>query len=119
MSMSPVSIPLHDSALLSAIAWAYLVTNAVRVFTYLPQIAAVWRCSDGALSISLLTWGSWVLSHVTAVLYGTLVVVDGFFVVISLVNLLGCGAVTVIAMRRRTQWKQAARETPDAVMLSR
>ncbi len=37
------------------IAWAYLVTNAARVFTHVPQILTVWLCGDGARSISLLT----------------------------------------------------------------
>jgi len=105
--MHPVSMPMQEGALLSLIAWTYLLTNAVRVFTYMPQIVAVWRSDDGARSVSLLTWGSWVLSQFTAVIYGLMVVVDGFFVAISIVNLVGCGAVTVIAMRRRSQWKRA------------
>jgi len=105
--MHPVSMPMQEGMLLSLIAWAYLLTNAIRVFTYVPQIVAVWRCNDGARSVSLLTWGSWVLSHITAMVYGLTVVVDGFFVAISIVNLLGCGAVTLIAMRRRSQWRRS------------
>ena len=94
--------PVPASAtVLSGIAWFYFVTNAARVVTYVPQILAVWRCRDGAHTISLLTWGSWVLSHATAMLYGTLVVKDPFFVLVSFVNLVCCGAVTVIAARRR------------------
>ena len=93
MSVTSMPIPLHDSAFLSTIAWGYLLVNATRVLTYVPQVMAVWRCTDGARSVSLLTWGSWTLSHVMAVLYGLLVVVDGFFVAISLVNLVGCAAI--------------------------
>lgn len=94
-----------DGQLLALIGWLYLLTNAARVLTYIPQIVVVWRCTDGAVSVSLLTWGSWVLSNVTATVYAVLVVRDAFFVAISLVNLLGCAAVAVIAARRRAQWR--------------
>ncbi|MEP6964061.1 MAG: hypothetical protein ABI845_01120 [Polaromonas sp.] len=80
--------------------------NATRIISYLPQIIAVWRCTDGALSVSLLTWGSWVLSHVAAMFYGVLVIPDLPFVLIPLINLLGCACVTAIAMQRRKQWRR-------------
>lgn len=89
--------------LVAAIAWCYLATNSLRVFTYWPQILAVWRSSDGARAVSLLTWSSWCVSHLAALLYGTVVVADRFFVCISAINLLGCGAVTAIATARRRQ----------------
>ena len=72
-----ISLQLPDApagSLIATIAWAYLVTNAVRVLSYLPQIVTVWRCRDGARSLSLWTWSLWTASHITAVLYGTLVV---------------------------------------------
>jgi uncharacterized protein with PQ loop repeat len=83
------------------VAWLYLITNATRFITYLPQIAAVWRSQDGARAISLLTWGSWVLSHLTALAYGALITKDTYFVVITVINLVGCSCVTAIAARRR------------------
>ncbi|MET0505831.1 MAG: hypothetical protein ABWZ85_10915, partial [Luteibacter sp.] len=94
-------VAASEGTWLALIGWAYLLTNAVRVFTYIPQIVTVWRCNDGARSVSLLTWSSWVLSHVAALFYGVLVIQDGLFVAITLVNLVGCGAVAVIAARRR------------------
>ncbi|MEO8247776.1 MAG: hypothetical protein ABI589_00250 [Burkholderiales bacterium] len=91
------------------IGWFYLVTNAARIFTYLPQIAAVWRSTDGARAISLFTWCSWLVSHGAAVLYGTLVMHDLFFVLIALINLFGCGCVTLIAFQRRQLWRREQR----------
>lgn len=93
-------------AWLGIIAWLYLITNATRLVTYLPQIIVVWRCTDGARSVSVLTWGSWVLSQATATLYGIWVLHDLPFVAISLINLVGCGCVTVLALRRRSQWRR-------------
>ena len=100
------SVPLPDTSWLNLIAWIYLTINATRVISYVPQILAVWRCTDGALSVSLLTWGSWVLSHVAAMFYGVLVVRDLPFVLITLINLLGCSCVTAIVMQRRAQWRR-------------
>lgn len=107
---------MPDGLLLASVTWLYLATNALRVFSYLPQIHAVWRCSDGARAVSLLTWGSWVVSHVFAVLYGVLVVHDLPFVLISLINLLGCGAVTSLALRRRRQWRRAEAAAADPAL---
>ena len=93
--------PQLTDPVIAAISWFDLVTNSARIFTYIPQIIAVWRCQDGARAILLLTWGSWVISHLAAIAYGVLVVHDVFFVVISTINLTGCGAVTVLAAHRR------------------
>ncbi|MBC7680993.1 MAG: hypothetical protein H7172_01555 [Ferruginibacter sp.] len=101
-----LSLPAPDGSMVSVIAWLYVVTNATRVVTYVPQIVVVWRCTDGAPSVSLLTWGSWVLSQVSALFYGVLVVHDLPFVLISVINLLGCACVTGITLRRRRQWKR-------------
>lgn len=97
----------------AAIGWTYLVTNAARIFTFLPQIVAVWRSTDGARAISLCTWSAWLVSHVTAVLYGALVTHDVFFVLISLINFFGCGTVTLIAWRRRLQWRRRERASSN------
>lgn len=94
------------SPALSAVVWLYLLTNAARLFTYLPQIVAVWRDTHGAQTLSLWTWGSWTLSHVCALAYSTLVAKDLPLAIISTINLLGCGLVTTIAARRRLQWRQ-------------
>ena len=104
---------LPDASLTTAaaIGWFYLITNAMRVFTYLPQIVAVWRSTDGARAVSLLTWGSWLVSNAAAILYGLIVVHDLGFVLISSVNFCGCGCVTLTALQRRRQWQRAQRRS--------
>jgi hypothetical protein len=99
-----------QQAMASCIAWLYLLVNSGRVVSYLPQIVALWQCRDGARAISLLTWSYWTLSHVSAVLYGAVVIHDGFVVAISLLNLFCCGLVIALALRRR-----AAHPTAPAV----
>jgi hypothetical protein len=85
----------------STIAWLYFLTNAARVFTYVPQLIAVCRSTDGARDISLLTWGSWVVANATAVAYGAFVIHDLFFTLIALLNVVCCAAVTVVGVQRR------------------
>ena len=103
--LPPFTAP-HDSGWLAMIAALYFLTNAARIFTYIPQVVVVWRCKEGARSVSLLTWGSWVLANCSATAYGLLVLHDRLFVTISLVNLVGCAAVAAVAARRRAQWKR-------------
>ncbi len=120
-----MSAALVVDPIASAIAWFYLVTNAARVFTYVPQIVAVWRCSDGARSLSLITWWSWVVSHAAAVAYGALIMQDAFFCVISAINLACCATVAVIASRRRidcrsqTGIRKMAQLPPPAALLQK
>ncbi|WP_326533614.1 hypothetical protein [Pseudorhodoferax sp.] len=92
---------------LSVVVWLYLLTNAARVFTYLPQILAVWRDTQGARTLSLLTWGSWTVSHVCALAYALLVANDTPLALISAINLAGCSCITAIATRRRMQWRRS------------
>ncbi len=103
---------LANTPLLAAVAWSYLATNSLRVITYVPQIVAAWRCTDGARAISLLTWGSWTVSHFTGLAYGALVLHDVFFVVITLINLLGCGSVTAIVAMHRWRLRHPAQSHP-------
>lgn len=105
--MAPDPFALAGAPWLAAIAWAYLVTNVGRIVTFVPQILAVWHCTDGARAVSLLTWGSWVVANVTAVLYGVLILSDVFFLTITAINMFGCSAVTLIAAWRRIEFRRA------------
>ncbi|WP_326541642.1 hypothetical protein [Pseudorhodoferax sp.] len=106
MNALPALSELPASAQL--IVWMYLLTNAARIFTYLPQIHAVWASRDGARAIALVTWCSWTLSHVAALAYAQLVAHDIALAAISCINLLGCGTITAIALRRRLAWRRGA-----------
>lgn len=104
--MNALSHP--SDAAMAGIAWVYLITNFARVFTYAPQIAAVWRCRDGARAISLCTWYSWTAANLASAAHGVLVIHDACFVAISTINFVGCATVANIAAQRRRQFKAAA-----------
>lgn len=93
---------------LQLIVWLYLLTNAARIFTYLPQLHAVRIARDGARAISLLTWCSWTVSHAAALLYAQAVAHDLALAAISCIHLVGCGAVAPIAARRRLALRRLA-----------
>lgn len=110
----PISAP-HASD--TMIAGLYILTNAARIFTFVPQLRAAWRSADGARDISLLTWGSWVVANATAVAYGALVAGDLFFTLIAMLNLVCCAAVTLVAARRRRAFEAAepCRRKPESL----
>jgi hypothetical protein len=92
---------MDQATALWCIGWLYVLANTGRVISYLPQIAAVWRSTDGARSISLLTWSYWSFSHGTAALYAGFVVDDGKLLAVSIGNLACCTTVLALAVRRR------------------
>jgi len=96
------------------IGWAYVLANTGRVLSYLPQIATVWRCSDGARSISLLTWTYWAFSHLTASLYAGIVIDDWKLLAVSLGNLASCTTVVLITCLRRRSFRRRTAEAAVA-----
>lgn len=102
------------------IGWAYVLANTCRVASYVPQILAVWRCQDGAQSVSLVTWSYWTVSHCTAVLYAGLVIADAKLLAVSIGNLASCAiVVALIVVRRRAASRSAAQPTSLACITGR
>lgn len=83
------------------IGWLYAITSALRVVAYAPQVVLVWRCVDGARSVSMLTWISSAVSHLAAAIYGVLVVADPCFTLIAVGNAVGSAAIVWVAGVRR------------------
>ena len=84
-----------------AIGWFYAATSLMRVAAYAPQVWLVWRCADGARSVSLMTWGSAALSHLAATVYGMVVVGDSCFTAIGIGNFVGSVAIVWVAGAQR------------------
>lgn len=97
------------------LGWFYAVTSALRVVAYAPQVTLVWRCRDGAPSVSLVTWISSAVSHFAATIYGLLVVADPCLCAISAGNAIGSVAIAWVATVRRVAARRAAIRTRSAV----
>ena len=90
---------------ITLISWIYLITNTVRIFFYAPQIHAVFKASDGASAVSIMTWGFWTFANFTAALYGWFAIHDTDFTAIFVGNFLCTGLVTLIAAVKRVNYK--------------
>lgn len=83
--------------------------NALRVFSYIPQIVRVARDRHGALAISYSTWGMWTGANLSTAAYAFVNVSDPWLGVISLFNTAGCAAVIALAIRKRVQYMREQR----------
>jgi len=84
-----------------AIGWFYAATSLSRVLAYAPQVWLVWRCMDGARSVSMITWITSAASHFAATAYGVLVIDDICFTAIGVGNFVGSAAIVWAAWVQR------------------
>lgn len=90
--------------LLKAVVFLYFTLNAVRVFTYVPQIIAVAKEKSSAQAISLITWSFWTMANLTTGLYATVILHDVLLAIMSYGNTLGCSIVVGIVMVKRQKY---------------
>lgn len=85
-----------------ATLFAYTLCNALRLFSYAPQIVRVARDRDGARAISLTTWWLWIAANATTALYAWVNLGDVPLALLNVLNVICCLAVVVL-----TAWKRA------------
>lgn len=83
---------------------AYAVTNLLRIFAYLPQIASVLRASDRAEAVSLLTWTFWGLANITTTAYSALILQDFLTMAVFFGNSVCCALVVSIVVWKRRRY---------------
>jgi uncharacterized protein with PQ loop repeat len=101
-------------SLVEVVTWIFVVTNACRLFAYLPQVLAALRCQNGAAAVSRITWGYFALAHLTGHAYSLLVLHDVKMALVLLGNFLACaglvGIVTWKKLRHRSEASATARQ---------
>ncbi|MEO7727773.1 MAG: hypothetical protein ABIS45_11015, partial [Burkholderiales bacterium] len=65
----------------------------------------VFKSSDGAAAVSIMTWGFWTFANFTAALYGWFAIHDTGFTAIFIGNFVCTGTVTAIACVKRLNFK--------------
>lgn len=80
---------------------AFTLINALRIFAYLPQIRKVAHDTGGATAVSTLTWGLFLLSHLTTVVYAIACVGDLLMALIFFGNAMACAAVVGLTLLKR------------------
>ena len=98
---------MNDFAI-SLVGWLFLATNSTRVLAYLPQFIGVWRCGNGARSVSLLTWAYFSLSHLTGAMYGNWVAHDAKVTMIFFGNFVATSLLCGVIL-----WKRRERQVPE------
>jgi hypothetical protein len=91
----------HDISVL------YVSVNALRILFYIPQIKAIARCPNGAVSNCLLTWGYFALSHWIAVVYFIVGQPDSLALSISVGNALAVSALVATIYWKRQEHRLA------------
>ncbi len=85
----------------------FSLANSIRVLAYVPQILKASRDENGATAISFVTWGLFLLSHMTTVAYALVQLADVVMALIFLGNALACLTILVIAVTKRKRHLQA------------
>ena len=85
---------------------AFTLCNSLRVGAYVPQIVKAARDRSGAEAISLATWGLFLVSHTSAMAYALVNKGDWTMAAVFLGNVIGCGAILLIAAWKRSQHRR-------------
>jgi uncharacterized protein with PQ loop repeat len=91
----------------------FTLCNTIRVFAYVPQLVRIRQDQHGASAISYTTWGLFLVSNLSTVAYGLMVVNDWWIVVVFAVNALFC-----VAILGLTAWKRAVFKAAQQVTLT-
>jgi hypothetical protein len=89
-------------------SWLFMVANAGRMLAYLPQIYAAYKCRNGAVAVSRLTWGYFASAHLSAVYYAVAVLNDDKVALVFSGNFLAC--LILIAL---VTWKKLGHTESD------
>jgi hypothetical protein len=92
---------------------AFTLCNSLRVLAYVPQIAKAARDRGGAEAISFGTWGLFLVSHASAMAYALVNKEDWAMALVFLGNVIGCGAILLIAAWKRSRHRR--RQIEEAV----
>lgn len=89
---------------LSWIGPAFALANSLRALSFVPQILAVARSTDGARDIALLTWGIWTATNLLGVAYGAVVAADPLLTFSFAASALACGLTIALTVVKRLRF---------------
>lgn len=89
------------------LASAYLLTNALGMVAYVPQIWSVCRDPDARSQVVTLTWWVWTVGGITELFYAVLVARQWTWGLIALAHAAACGAVAIMgSWEKYHRWRQ-------------
>lgn len=87
--------------------FAFTAFNAVRIFSYVPQMLKIWRDRHGSEVVSLMTWVLFGLSHLSTVMYAIIVPGDYYMAAVFACNAVCCGFMVGLTMWSRSAYARA------------
>ena len=87
----------------------FTLCNSLRVLAYAPQITRAARDRSGAEAISFVTWGLFLFSNISAVAYALVNTQDWTMAAVFVGNAVGCAAILLIGLWKRSQHLAARR----------
>jgi hypothetical protein len=88
----------------------FTLCNSLRVLAYVPQITRAAKDRSGAEAISFMTWGLFLFSNISAIAYALVNTHDWTMAVVFLGNAVGCAAILLIAVWKRSRHRAALDE---------
>ncbi|SDL86910.1 hypothetical protein SAMN04488026_112410 [Aliiruegeria lutimaris] len=91
----------NHQELQAAVLALFAFVNSVRIVAYVPQILKASRDDNGASAISCLTWGLFLASHLTTILYAAICLGDLIMAAIFMGNAFACIVIVAVTLLRR------------------
>lgn len=85
------------------VIWLFVTVNAGRALAYMPQIWSAACCRNGAIAVSLLTWGYFAVAHLSGALYSLHIAHDMKLAGVFFGNFVACAALLAVVAVRRYQ----------------
>ena len=79
----------------------FAFVNSVRILAYIPQILKASRDGNGASAISCLTWGLFLASHLTSILYAVVCLGDLLMALIFMGNAFACMVIVAVTLSKQ------------------
>ena len=83
--------------------------NALRIWSYLPQILRVARDEHGAQTISYTTWSAWIGANGSTAAYALIITPNWTLFVVNAMNSACCAAVLALTALKRHQFATRGR----------
>lgn len=96
------------------VLFAFTVSNALQIVSYIPQIVCVLRDRHGASAIAYSTWAIWLAGSAATTAYAMVNIWDVWLAVVNAVHTLCCLAVLGLTAWKRAQ-HQAERRSEGVV----
>ena len=96
----------------TAVLSVFAGVNSMRILAYVLQFLKAVKDTNGASAISFATWGLFLASNITTILYALICLGDPLMALIFLGNAFACSAILVATYLKRRSYRRSFAPTP-------